>query len=344
VRAVRAVRWLGAAGAAVLLAGCGASSGPAAELSPSPQVSVSASHPPADHDVARSKWSSCAAKLGNSLNPGPGLGRATALPSGFRAAAVVRCVTADRTNRDGSQDMVLDERRTSAPAAVARLVLALGLPDSPPSQLPCAAALLVLPPMAVLDPAGRWISPALPAGPCGGPRAEVQAAIHALPEATTETSTVRRVLSSSAAAAGCSQSWSDVIHLNSTLPGARRPLTPNGDPLPATDPIRVCEYEVDATEFGQQKPGGDFMAGRVVTGADRRRLGELLAEASPARACRAEATHFAVLMTPARTDPVVYVELDACRRLLVDAVGTGGREDSRLGQAPAALLDALHVH
>jgi len=126
VRGVGVLRWLGVAVTAVVMAGCGVGSGPAAGVSPSASR-------PADDAGLRSRWSSCAAEVGDPLNPGPGLGPATALPSGFRAAAVVRCVGGDRTNRDGSQDGVMEERLTSAPAAVARLVVALGLPDSPPS-------------------------------------------------------------------------------------------------------------------------------------------------------------------------------------------------------------------
>jgi len=172
----------------------------------------------------------------------------------------------------------------------------------------------------------------------------VSAAIDALPESARATSTIRQDLSSAAAAVGCSQSWSDMIHVNSTLPGGRRLAASGGDPFPVAAPVRACEYEVGPTEFGQQKPGGEFTAGRVVTGADRRHLGELLGGAPAADGCTVEATRFAVLTTPGRTDPVVYVELDGCRRLLIDTVGVDGRERTRLAQSPAALLGALQLH
>lgn len=320
--------------------------GPGTGAAPAPIASGSALPPRAPATTARPQgtWTSCRAEVGDPLAPADGGARPlTRLTETFAVQSVVLCQTDSRRNADGSEDQVGIERLTTDPAAVARLVAALRLPDRPPYDGACSLVGYGSLWLFLLDAGGRWTRPALPSADCGGPRAEVTAALTALPARTVATWTIRQTESAAAVRAGCTEQWSDMVHVVSAsgaAPTSAPTLEPTVDPFAPHGTLRGCVYRVPASELSSPKPGGTFERGGVLSPDQRRRLGALLTSGRPAAACRSEVTHFAVIAPTRGYESTVYVELDGCRRTLTQTT-VGSREHSHLTRAPAALLDLL---
>lgn len=304
---------------------------PSASLSARARASVIPTGEAADGFTCRD--SGVAASFGA---PGPG----TRLPPHFHARTVVSCATDDRTTAAGGTELVAVERRGIDQAAMARLVAALRLPDQPtPPDTICPAVGYGYPWLFLLDGSGHAVRPREPRGVCGGPRVEVGTALDALALRIVDTWPIRALVSPEAARTGCSQSYSDVVRMD-TLTGNRPPAAPlGGDPFAGTDAVRSCVYRVPAEELGSPKPGGEFFRGAMLIGSGRARLGALLAAAPAAMPCVHEATRFAVL-GQSNSGPAGYVELDGCQRVLVEDASTG-RTGRRLAQAPTGLIALL---
>ena len=102
-------------------------------------------------------------------------------------------------------------------------------------------------------------------------------------------------------------------------------------------PLRLCVYEVPASERGGGKPAGDFAYGGPLPPQRQADVLRKLAGAGPATDCATPASRFAVLRPVQGGGAEWYVELDACRRFLI-VPPPGG---TRLGQGDAALAALL---
>jgi len=237
--------------------------GPGTGAAPAPIASASAVPPRAPAASARphGTWTSCRAEVGDPLAPADGGARPlTRLTATFAVQSVVLCQTDSRRNADGSEDQVGIERLTTDPAAVARLVAALRLPDRPPYDGACSLVGYGSLWLFLLDAGGRWTRPALPSADCGGPRAEVTAALTALPARTVATWTIRQTESAAAVRAGCTEQWSDMVHVVS----ASGPAPTSAPTLePTVDPFGPPRHSA-----GLRLPGPGQRAGQPETGWD----------------------------------------------------------------------------
>lgn len=334
---------------AVGLSGCGSAAGMSSASAPSAaSVSASASSAGAVRAtvVSGGPWTSCRAEAGPALDPGPHRLPVVRLSHAFVARSAVWCETADRTNADGSQDELGLDQRTTDPAALAQLVAALRLPDlaAPPSTL-CDLVGYVQPLLFLLDSRGHWERPALPTDGCGFPRRAVLTAVRQTPRRTVASWVITRTESAGAARTGCSQQWSDMVHVETAVTGGARPALSTADPFAGIARIRVCVYAVPRGEFGGGKPAGTLTGGALVSGTPRDRLGSLLTGLVTASPCRREATRFALItQIDIGRDPTAYVELDGCRRAMVERSvisGAYSRQREALSQAGDALVSFL---
>ncbi|WCN80434.1 hypothetical protein [Micromonospora sp. LH3U1] len=315
----------------VALAGCGgADIGPGAADEPGPAQIVDA-------------WTSCAKaapRAGEVLTvPGTGtpapavdepeIGR---IDPAFTPIAAVLCGREIRPGATGGQEQVATERHTEE---IAPLLTALRLPHQQvDGDVACTLDMVIPPWLALLDERGRWLRPYLPTDSCDKPRAEVNAALAGLPWTTVDTRTVGQVESPAAEAAGCAQQWADMVWVETT----------NGRPGPPTSlaagPLRLCVYQVPASERGSAKPAGDFVYGGPLP--PERQAGVLrgLANRRAVADCATPASRFAVLRPLNDVGPDRYVELDGCQRFLV-APPTGGAQLGQGDDTLAALLGLL---
>ncbi|MGQ5262725.1 hypothetical protein ACTWLT_18460 [Micromonospora sp. ZYX-F-536] len=322
VRSVRTVLVTALVGAA--LGGCaGRDGGPAVTDDPGPARIVE-------------KWTSCAeaaprsAELPAPEGDDPAVGR---IDPAFTPVAAVVCGREIQPRPGGGRDQVATERRAEE---IAPLVAALRLPDKrADGEIACTLDMVVPPWLALLDERGRWLRPYLPTDECRKPRAEVLEALGALPLTTVDTRTVGQVESAAAEAAGCEQRWADMVWVESTM---GRPGPPAPASVPDAGPLRLCVYQVPASEQGGGKPGGDFAYGGPLPPDRQAAVLRILAKAGPAAECATPASRFAVLRPLHGTGgPDRYVELDGCRRFLVLPTAGG----SQLGQGDATLAEML---
>ncbi|WP_147458804.1 hypothetical protein [Micromonospora sp. BL4] len=318
----------------VALGGCaGGNAGPGVGRDPGPAPIVG-------------KWISCAEaapRAGGSIvlpvpsgsapaptGDDPAIGR---IDPAFTPVAAVLCGREIRPRAGGGTEQVATERRADE---IAALVAALRLPDRrPEGEIVCTADMIVPPWLALLDERGRWLRPYLPRDACGKPRAEVRAALDGLRLTTVDTRTVGQVESPAAATAGCAQRWADMVWVETTT---GRPGPPGPETAPAAEPLRLCVYDVPASERGGGKPAGDFAYGGPLPPERQTAVLRALAATRPAAACATPASRFAVLRPlDGAGGPDRYVELDGCRRFLVVPPGGG----SQLGQGDATLAELL---
>lgn len=336
------------------LAGCGSAVGMSSASPPSgalssPSASSSVPGGPARvAGVSVRPWTSCRAEAGTALAADthrlPVV--LSALSATFTARSAVWCETASRTNTDGSQDELGLDRQTIDPAALALLVAALRLPDqTAPASTMCAAVGYVQPLLFLLDSRGHWVRPALPTDGCGFPRDAMLTAVRQTPRRTVASWVITRIESAGAARTGCSQQWADMVHVEASVTGGARPAPSAADPFAQIARLRVCVYAVPRGEFGGDKPAGTFTGGVLVSGTSRDRLGSLLAGLVSAVPCSREATRFAIVtQIDLGRDPMAYVELDGCRRVMVERSVTSGaysKQGEALSQAPDALISVL---
>ncbi|MEH0971245.1 hypothetical protein V6U77_08955 [Micromonospora sp. CPCC 205546] len=281
------------------------------------------------------RWTSCAeaapgmARLGF-MTPEDDAAALPRLDGDFAPTGVVICEREPQRRADGGEDLVLTERRGDD---VAALVIALRLPDESSTARSCTLEMPMLPWLAVVDADGRWMRPRIPVGACGKLRPEVREALAALELTTVATRPVAEIESAEAAAAGCSQSWKDVVSVETTRkPGPRTGALP--EPFPARQQVRLCVYEVSKSETG------NFVHGTVLEADRRTAIEKVLKAAGPAEPCSAHASRFALLRSVTGGDPQTYVELDGCRRIMVVTYpGAGGPVIAQGDDALAKLID-----
>ncbi len=291
-------------------------------------------------------WTSCKQELGDpsatrGMEVPPSATTLPPLEPSFAAAAVIVCRWQEQARADGGQDLVAAEHRSRDAGA---FLAALRLADEPPSSGPCDQSLVVTPWLALVDAAGRWLRPGVPTDSCGKPRSEVRTAIDALRLQPVSTEVVRESQSAkagqsaaAAAKAGCSPQWADMVWVETTQGGRPQAAAIATDPLEGSKAVRVCVYDVPASERGSGKPAGAFASGGLLDSRARSQITGLLVASPAARDCRQQTTRFALLLPAAGGDPTVYVELDGCRRIMT--VPTAGRPT--LSQAGAGLVALL---
>jgi hypothetical protein len=316
---------------AAALAGCGGragdSRGPGSERSPGPAW-------------VQPRWTSCDAD-GPDQRATPGIGAmvgarndALNLPllgDDFIAVAAVRCGNQPARRPDGGTDLVASESRADE---VSALVTALRLPDEPPTNGVCTADLPAVPWLALLDADGRWVRPGVPRDGCGKPRVEVRRAVEALRLTAVTTRNIREIESAGAAAAGCGQSWADMVWVETTM-GRRDWSDPVGPLFDGAAQVRLCAYRVPASQQRGGKPAGEFAYGGPLTAGRWAAVERAVLAAGPAAPCAEPANRFALLR--AATGAEVYIEQDGCRRILVSP----GSGRPALRQADEALLALL---
>jgi hypothetical protein len=261
---------------------------------------------------------------------------ATELPllaDGFSAAAVVVCDARPQKRADGGTDYVAVESRADD---IAALLTALRLPDEPRSKLWCTANLLTVAWFALLDERQQWVRPGVPTDGCGKIRIEVLQAVAALKLTDVSKRTIRELESAGAKAAGCSQDYADMVWVETSQTG--REWGERGAlPFPGDGPVRLCVYDVPASEQRSGKPAGQFERGEILTSGRWASIAAALRTAAAARTCARPAGRFALLQQVDGTGGPIFVELDGCQRIML-TLPTGL---PALAQADAALIQLL---
>ncbi|MFF0471372.1 hypothetical protein ACFYPX_28540 [Micromonospora zamorensis] len=262
--------------------------------------------------------------------PEPKIGR---IDPAFTPVAAVLCGREIRPGVNGGQEQTATERRAEQ---IAPLLAALRLPnEQADGEIACTLDMVIPPWLALLDDRGRWLRPYLPTNVCGRPRAEVSDALAGLSWTTVDTRTVGQVESPEAEAAGCAQRWADMVWVETSngRPGPPAPAT-----SPAAGPLRLCVYQVPASQQGGGKPAGDFVYGGPLPAERQAGVLRGLANRRAVADCKTPASRFAVLRPlDGAAGPDRYVELDGCRRFLV-APSIGGAQLGQGDETLAALL------
>jgi hypothetical protein len=246
-----------------------------------------------------------------------------ALSADFDAVAVVRCTDEDETIAgDGVWDVALAQRATTD---LSVLTAALRTPSSNPpsgSDIACAGVGVLLPNFALVNAQGQIVRPSLPHDECDEPLTEALNAVNAMPWKTETEQRLNQVQTQAEIDTGCLSAYKDVFDLPS----------PKATPwTELTEPTTACEYAVSSTSGGVGI--GAFVRGVTLDGAQRLAISTALTSAAstPAKACSAQASTFALLMVSPSEN--VVVELDGCLRM--------SYPDYFVTQAPTSVLAAL---
>jgi len=297
--------------------------------------------------------------LGGSGSDGAGL-----VPDGFEAVAAVRCVPFQTVeDEEGVWSVVVRERLEGDLTA---LLEAQAAPDDPGWPGPCAAIMTIAPQIWLTDAAGRGIRVRHPADGCGQPKVDLVAdAVAKLDVVRTDEE--ERTLTEPRAAldAGCAPTWS-------ARPLQLAPVDGLGDVEPAPDPaptqdgvqtipwapprtpapgevtaLRLCTYSTEqavapmptpapgATGWATIHTDGTawFTGGRELDADRTRAVLEAVASAQPMPGPCDEAPGSLVVLSAGEGTAPITVELDGCRRLVVDYLTTYA--------APAHLIELL---
>jgi hypothetical protein len=244
-----------------------------------------------------------------------------------------------RTIAGGDAVQVKLERRADDIAALLTYLARPSETSSHPDSQACPAMGWTPPWLFLRDADGRWIAPAIPHDVCGFPLDQFTDAGPAYTRLRYTDRVVGRgrVLETAAAkASGCAMGWKDMI----TVEAAEATPSPlsRGNPF-GGGKIRVCVYAVSEAERSSATPTGDFLRGRVLDPTQRRKL--LTAwTGTAAGACRARANQFAVLGST-EAGPVLYVELDGCRRVVDPGTGAGSARVATAHNSLLALIAAV---
>jgi hypothetical protein len=290
---------------------------------------------PAGAPQVRPEWTSCAKEAPGLLGASPEESDAPTRPvldDSFVPVAAIICGHAAERRPDGGEDLVATESRADD---VAALVATLRLPSEPQTDGPCTADLVRPPWLALLDAEGRWVRPGVPVDACGKPRREVRDAVDALKLKRIATRPIQETESAAAAKSGCSQSWADMVWVETTIGSATPDAAVDSVPAPSV-PVRLCAYRVPASEQRSGKPAGDFAYGGPLSSDRWAAIERAVRNAGPAKRCKTPASRFTVLI-PVAGGPETYVELTGCRRIMVTAVSG----PPALRQADGTLIDLL---
>ncbi|WP_203581866.1 hypothetical protein [Microbacterium hibisci] len=289
------------------------------------------------------------------------------VPDDFEPVAAVRCVPFQTVEDDeGIWSVVLRERLEGDLAAVLR---AQAEPDEPRSLGACPAIATIAPLVWLTDAAGQGVRLRYPVDGCGQPKVElIGDALARL--AVVRTDEEQRTLAQPSAAidAGCEATWSArPLQLATpeqlgewegtsvapqpapTSDGITTiPWEPPRTPAPGeVDELRLCAYSTDdsANPTATPAPGATtwvtvevdgqawFTGSRTLDAAATRAVLEAAASAQPLPQPCDDLPGSLVVLHPGGGLATITVELDGCRRLIVDALSTY--------TAPAGLVDLL---
>ncbi|MDP9794636.1 hypothetical protein J2S43_003148 [Catenuloplanes nepalensis] len=239
------------------------------------------------------------------------------LPADFVAVAVTTCGAEFAARPDGGQDIVMAEKRTEDPAAVAALAAALLLPDLPGTAPACTADAVVLPWFVLHDANGGWVRPGVPHDDCRKPRREVLAALSALRGSSVSQTPIGEATSALSARTGCADTHADMIAVSAGFGTEAAPAT--APPAEAAQ-LRLCLYHVPESQLGGGKPAGTLRSGTVLTAEAWSALRAVFPPAAKAAPC-AEASDSFALLQPVTSGPATYVELSGCGRTMQDGAG-----------------------
>lgn len=303
-----------------------------------PSGAMPAGGPPTGTMAVAGKWSGCA-----DVGPDPlkAMGAEELdlprLGDGFTPVAAVVCTTVVEKRPDGSEALMATERRAED---IAALLAALRLPDEPSrTEGVCTLDLPTIPWVALVDADNRWGRPGVPGDACGSIRIEVRDAIAALRLTEVSRRFLRELMSSGAAASGCSQSWADMVWAETTMNPDRTWAPTLGSQFTDDDEIRLCVYAVPPGERGSAKPAGAFTSGKVLSAKQWAPIAAALRAAPKAAACSTPAERFALLSRTDEKQGEIYVELTGCQRIMTTPIDG----QPFLGQADAALIALLKV-
>jgi hypothetical protein len=275
------------------------------------------------------RWESCQREQPQSA--GVDAGDLPRLTDDFAAVAAVVCGADSRRRPDGSEHLIGTQDRS---AEVAALVAALRLPDEPRTRQPCADDNPTVAFFVLLDAEGRWVRPGVPRDACGKQRAEVRTAVGTLALTRVSTWPIRQLRSAEAAAAGCSQQFTNDVAVYARSGGWAKTVSRL---FRAGSRVRLCVYRVPESARHGDSPTGDFSAGRLLSAGQGAAVDEAVRRAPRGDAACAEPTgRFAVLRDTAGGE-AVFVELDGCRRVTVTPLN----DAPSLQQATAEVLGLL---
>jgi len=258
------------------------------------------------------------------------------LAADFTPVAAMLCTVGFERRSDGGEDQVLTESKATE---INVLVAAYRLPDEQGTVEACDAVGVFPPDVAFVNAQGHWVRPRAPLNLCSQPRTEVLEAARTVPKTMVRKTVLREVVSAGAARTGCSQQWGDMVWSVSQSSGAT-PVGPGSAPG-VKDDIRICVYEVPASEMGSGKPAGSYVEGAVVTVTEFAPLRVAIEATGPAEPCQAEAEKFAVVGNAERSSDLLYIELNGCRRIMHDTVADTGKTSEVFSQGDLALATLL---
>jgi len=234
----------------------------------------------------------------------------------FSPVAVVTCSIETKTMPDGS---IIRERVERRGTDVAALTGALGAPDRRPRGQICTAELEHIPWFALLDEQGRWQRPRVPINECGDLLPAPMLALQNAATTVVTTTFVSVVASKEAIASGCPQQTADALSSTPVGVGPIGLVAITTNPFPAGSLLRVCTYQV-SSEVPAPRRDGELFSGRLLNPARSRTAGDALAGTPRPETsdCPKPATGFAIIQELGGRGASVEVELNTCRRVLLD--------------------------
>jgi hypothetical protein len=303
-----------------LAAGCGTASTPPAG------GGTSTGHPPASSAAATPTPSEITPTAvptitGGSVTPGqpwcanwPANAAHVTLPASFVPVAVLRCVEGYQTIPGKGQWQTATLERANED--LAPLIAALRRPSGGRSTGMMCPELAMLPPQIVLiDGNGKMIIPRLPLSGCGLVQQQVIAALGALPWFTLSVRLIAQIQTPAELASGCSSEFKDPF-----LVSVSGSFTPSSGGVVFTSrpaSLRICVYAANGTIIAR------FLRGTTVTGQVESNLLAGLTGARRTAICGLPHASFAAVGGEGAGDPLVFVELGGCNRVLRLETGSG---------------------
>jgi hypothetical protein len=245
----------------------------------------------------------------------------------FHAVTAVRCGQETR-QYPGQGEWLVSVRRIATTGVVA-LQAAYELPSQPLGGGPCLASLILVPPVVLVDAAGRAIAPEYPRDDCGQPLAAVLRALQTATWREVSAVKMQQLVTPQAQAANCDIQWKN----ENWLAGQMRWHASRGGPLFSQPPkaVHVCIYRVG----GPDLLVGDFERGLTLSATNSQRLLAALAGRGPSGSCPPQ-RQFAVVTAVGASPPgEANVELGGCWRVQRPDLSVG------TGSAEAAVIQAL---